>query len=278
MPATVALLTDFNTTDTYVGVMKGVIQTICPAAQMIDLTHAISPQNIRQGAFALLNAYRYFPAGTVFLVVVDPGVGSLRRPVAVQAGDYFFVGPDNGVLSYALAGLDIQARVILNNPNYHLNVVSQTFHGRDIFAPAAAHLAAGVPISELGEKSAQLVDFELPELGFENDMLQAEVAHIDHFGNIITSIGALTWLDDQQLCLKPTFGSIDHSLVVDSKAVSVFVNEYRLEGIKQMYSAGNPGEMMVTVGSNGYLEIAINQGNCAARMGTLIGDSVRVAL
>lgn len=276
MPATIALLTDFGTADTYVGVMKGVMQGICPGATLIDLTHAILPQNIRQGAFALLNAYPYFPPGTVFLVVVDPGVGSARHAIAVQAGDYFFVGPDNGVLAYALAGLAIQAQVRLTNPAYQLNTVSQTFHGRDIFAPAAAHLAAGVAIHELGESIPQLVDFELPQLTISADSIAAEVVHIDHFGNIITSVGALNWLDNEQLRLQPVFGDHHKDLILDAGRVRVLVNDYHLEGIKRMYSAGQPGEMMVTVGSNGYLEMAINQGNCAARMGTLVGDPVKV--
>ena len=142
MSNVIALLTDFGQEDIYVGTMKAVIVSICPAAQVVDITHAIKPQNVREAAFALLNSYHYFPAGTTFCVVVDPGVGSDRLAIAIKSERYHFVGPDNGVLSYALAhlGAEYQA-VTLETPAFQAETISHTFHGRDIFAPAAAHLS-----------------------------------------------------------------------------------------------------------------------------------------
>jgi len=140
----ITLLTDFGTQDTFVGVMKGVIKTIVPGAEVIDLTHQIPPQDILAGAFALKTAYRFFPLGTIHVVVVDPGVGSSRRPIAARVGDYTYVAPDNGVLSYVLADQALHKAVTLDKSQFHLSQVSRTFHGRDVFAPVAAHLASGV--------------------------------------------------------------------------------------------------------------------------------------
>ncbi len=146
----IALLTDFGLADGDVGVMKGVIAGITPDAAIIDITHDVDPQNISSGAWILASAYRYFPKNTVFVCVVDPGVGSPRRAIAVHAGDWFFVGPDNGLFSYILAEQAMQAVVNLSNPAYQLPQVSATFHGRDIFAPAGAYLARGITLFELG--------------------------------------------------------------------------------------------------------------------------------
>ncbi|MEP7294036.1 MAG: SAM-dependent chlorinase/fluorinase, partial [Chloroflexota bacterium] len=187
----IALLTDFGTTDTYVGVMKGVMLGIAPDIQLVDLTHAIQPQNIRQAAFLLLNSYRFFPPETVFLVVVDPGVGSSRRALAVRAGQYTFVAPDNGVLSYVLDELSECQTVELTNPDYQLSGASNTFHGRDIFAPAAAHLAAGVPLDTLGAPVDPPVILPDPSLVVAGKHVIGEVLHIDHFGSAVTSIGQL---------------------------------------------------------------------------------------
>lgn len=276
MSPVIALLTDFGLTDIYVGVMKGVIQNICPQAQIIDVTHAIQPQNIRHGAFTLLNAYGYFPPGTIFVVVVDPGVGSDRRLIAAQAGGYTFVAPDNGVLSYTLAELGDVRAVELSNPAYRLPHVSATFHGRDIFAPAAAHLAAGVELADLGTPLAQLSVFPAPDLVFEGDMIVGEVLHIDHFGNIVTSIGTLRWLAKDDLELTPRFGVQKTPIKIDH--AEVLLNERTFEGIVGIYAETAPGEWLAMVGSSGFLELAINQGNCASRLGTLIGDPVRMRI
>lgn len=276
MTRTIALLTDFGTEDIYVGVMKGIITRICPDASLIDITHAIQPQNVRQGAFALLNAYTYFPPGTIFLVVVDPGVGSSRRLIAVQAGGYYFVAPDNGVLAYTLSELDVQAMVELDNPAYHLDAISQTFHGRDVFSPVAAHLAAGVEITRLGSPLEQLVDYPLPELAIDAAVISGEVLHIDHFGNVITSIGILEWDGAGQLRLSPRLAE-GRAITLDTSQVVVMLNDQTVRGVMKTYSGTAPGEILATVGSSGYLELAVNQGSCAARLGTMIGDVVKVS-
>src|SRR5947207_2897353 len=162
----IAMMTDFGLGDGDVGVMKGVIAGITPQAHIIDITHDVAPQNVPSGAWILASAYRYFPQGTVFVCVVDPGVGSSRRAIAIHAGSWFFVGPDNGLFSYIFVEQPIHQAVVLSNTAYHLPQVSSTFHGRDIFAPAGAHLARGVALQELGEPlepaSLQRIDVRPP--------------------------------------------------------------------------------------------------------------------
>ena len=186
----IALLTDFGLRDSYVGVMKGVIVTIASDAHIIDITHDIEPQNIASGAWILASSYHYFPQRTVFACVVDPGVGSARRAIAVHAGDWFFIGPDNGLFSYVLAEQPVHAAVALTNPLYHLTQVSATFHGRDIFAPTSAHLARGVAISELGTPidpaTLQHIAITLPTR--QGTSVNGYIVHIDHFGNLISNI------------------------------------------------------------------------------------------
>jgi S-adenosylmethionine hydrolase len=185
----VALMTDFGYGED-VGIMKGVVLSIVPGAQLVDITHSIAPQNVASGAWILSTAYRYFPKETVFVCVVDPGVGSQRRMAAVHAGDWYFVGPDNGLFSYILAEETVHRAVTLSNSAYHLSEVSSTFHGRDIFAPVAAHIARGVPLSELGDEIA-VVDLQRLDIGLpvrQGGQIQAHVVHIDHFGNVLTSI------------------------------------------------------------------------------------------
>lgn len=274
----IALLTDFGTTDVYVGVMKGVMLDICPAARLVDLTHAVQPQNIRQGAFVLLNAYHYFPAGTVFLAVVDPGVGSARRPVAVRAGAYTFVAPDNGLLSYVLADTPPDHVVELNNPVYRLTSVSYTFHGRDIFAPAAAHLAAGVSLNAMGTPLEQIVSLPVPLLNVEPDVVRGEVLHLDHFGNAVTSIGLLEWLSAERLRLKPRFGGQATAREIVTGHAEVRLNGQTICGVVPTYSHTHPGDLLAMVGSSGHLEIAVNQGSAAARLGTRIGDAVELRM
>lgn len=276
MGGTIALLTDFGIQDTYVGVMKGVMRGICRDAQLLDLTHTIQPQNIREAALALLTTYSYFRAETVFLVVVDPGVGSERRPIAVSAGGYFFVAPDNGVLSYTLNELEVNDRVTLSNAQYHRQPVSRTFHGRDIFSPAAAHLANGVALSALGDPARELVTLPAPLLRVADDVLTGEVIHIDHFGNAVTSIGVLTWADSRTLKLSPRWGDTSATLEVDSETVTVEVNDRRWQGIQPTYSETTAGDGLALVGSSGFLELAVNQGSYAAMYEVRVGDEVKV--
>ncbi len=277
MSELVALLTDFGTEDVYVGVMKGVMKRIAPDLKFVDITHAIRPQSVRECALALLHSYRYFPPGTVFLVVVDPGVGSQRRPLLVQAGGYRFVAPDNGALAYVLDEIEIEKAVVLDNQNFHLNQVSNTFHGRDVFAPAAAYAARGdIPFEEFGSAAGELASLPRPQLYVERHKLVGEVTHIDHFGNIITSIGLLHWLDEQRIQL--TLPEPEKSRQLDAAQASLSVHGQQIQGIVHAYHEAPRGDLLVQIDSNGYLEIAINQGNAAKRLDAAIGDEVQLSL
>ncbi|HVU14304.1 MAG TPA: SAM-dependent chlorinase/fluorinase [Phototrophicaceae bacterium] len=276
MSRLIALLTDFGTTDTYVGVMKGVMLGINPDLQFVDLTHAIEPQNIKQAAFVLLNSYRYFPKGTVFLVVVDPGVGSLRKSIAAQVDNYAFVAPDNGVLSYVLRELGEVRAVELTNPAYRLSATSRTFHGRDIFAPAAAHLASGVEFEQFGNWVDKPITLSEPLLKAEKT-ISGEVLHLDHFGTLVTSIGLLQWDEARQLTLTPRFGDASQVSFAADKAI-VTVGNQQIGSIDRTYAEVEKGEVLALIGSSGYLEVSINGGSFAERFGAHIGDLVTVQI
>ena len=276
MSRTIALLTDFGTTDTYVGVMKGVVLGIMPELRFVDLTHAIQPQNVRQAAFTLLNSYPYFPPETIFLVVVDPGVGSERKPIAVRAGGYTFVAPDNGVLSHVLRELGVFQAVELTNAEYQL-AASNTFHGRDIFAPAAAHLAAGVSLEAFGNPVGRPVMMPIPLMDVESQHIRSSVEYIDHFGSLVTCIGLLRWAAPDELTLTPRFGEAD-SLVLSADKVVVRVGDQEVTTIRQTYVDVEPGNALALVGSGGYLELAVNQGSFAAQFEAQIGDPVAMQI
>ena len=249
-----AWLTDFGLTDGYVGVMKGVALNIAPATQLIDITHEIGPQNISAGAWVLATSYRYFPRGTIFVCVVDPGVGSARRPVAIHAGGWFFVGPDNGLFHYILHEQAIHTAVLLSNPAYHLPQVSATFHGRDVFTPVAAHIARGVPLTEMGTvlDPATLVRLDLTPPQRQGEHIFAHIVHIDHFGNLITSI-PLTLVPD-------LFSSSAAELTFPSRSI-------RITGRSRFFS-GRAGEEQsvqpfIYGDSAGYVAVAVRNGNAA---------------
>ena len=251
---------------------------ICPHARLIDITHAIQPQNVRQAAYVLATAYRHFPPDTVFLVVVDPGVGTAREPIAVQTPHGIFVAPDNGVLSYVLSQLDTQHAVILQQPDYRLPNASHTFHGRDIFSPAAAHLANGVPIDALGPVLSAPVQLPDPLLAIESSAIHGEVLHIDHFGNIITSVGRLDWLDAHTLRLNPQFGTQAPSrFSIDAAESTITVNGQLLKAIRATYGEVPVGTLTALVGSSGQLEIGMNQGHAASALGVALGDRLQMS-
>jgi len=186
----ISLTTDFGLSDWFVGTMKGVIYRINPRVTVVDLTHDLLPGDIRAGSFALAAAYRYFPKGTIHVAVVDPGVGTDRKAIAVRTADYFFVGPDNGVLSFALRKERIKSIHALENKTHFLKPLSQTFHGRDIFAPVAAELSRGLAIRKLGPAVHDLVHLPWPEPRHRQGSIKGEVVYIDRFGNAITNIEA----------------------------------------------------------------------------------------
>ncbi len=272
----IALLTDFGQEDIYVGAMKAVILNICPAAQIIDITHAIEPQNVREAAFALLNSYHYFPTGTTFCVVVDPGVGSDRLAIAVKSQPYQFVGPDNGVLSYALAHLDEEYETVeLENPKFQADTISHTFHGRDVFAPAAAHLSQWPDMfASMGGELRSIVSFPAPELSYARQRLIGEVMHIDHFGNIATSIGALRWQSDTELQLSAVWSREIPPLQFLASETNVTIHSHTVHGVSQAYHEVTPGEILAQIDSNGFLEIGANKDDAADRLDVQLGDKV----
>jgi len=275
----ITLTTDFGTADGYVGTMKGVILGIAPDARLVDVSHEIAPQDVRQVAYVLYTAYPFFPPHTVHLVVVDPGVGSARRPVALRTSAGIFVGPDNGVFSYVMARERVEAVVELADPRYRLPRISHTFHGRDIFAPAAAHLAAGVPIEALGPPVRDPVTFPPPRLEIAGDSVTGEVLHADHFGNVITSIGLMAWSRDE-LLLDPAFRPTGDkgSLRFKANEATVVVAGQEIAGVDRTYAEVEPGALLALVGSEGHLEIAVREGNAARRLGLRPGDAVTLKL
>lgn len=278
MRRTIAMLTDFGLDDTYVGVMKGVIRGIAPEVEIVDLSHSVPPQHVRSAGLSLLTAYSFFPAGTIFLVVVDPGVGSERRPVLVEADDYVFVAPDNGVLSYVLAECDVTRAVTLTDPAYHLPEVSATFHGRDVFSPAAAHVAHGVDAAELGEPIRNLASLPQPELSITGRRVSGEVIHLDRFGNIVTSIGTLEWGAADKIKLTPRFGDDTTTTLINADSAAVEIHDQTISTIRRSYSDAIRGETLALIGSTKFLEISVNQGSAAERLDVRIGDRVEMHL
>jgi S-adenosyl-L-methionine hydrolase (adenosine-forming) len=265
----VAILTDFGTSDPYVGVMKGVILSRCPAAQCIDLTHKIAPQNVRQASYLLQMAYRYFPPHTVFLAVVDPGVGTSRHPLAIATAQDYFVGPDNGIFSGVLAQTPMIEAVVLSTPA----VASQTFHGRDVFAPAAAALANGAAISTLGTpiSEVQCEDWLRPTV--TESAVRGEVIHIDHFGNAITSIGACRWSVDGRLVVEAGDRAV---LTLEPSTCEVRIGKQHIEQVVATYGLTRQGSALALISSDGQLEIAVNGGSAAQQLQIQIGDAVEL--
>ena len=267
----IALLTDFGTSDIYVGVMKGVMKKIYPSAEFIDISHHVARQSIHDGALMLRNAYRYFPKETVFLVVIDPTVGSKRRPILLETDNYRFVAPDNGILTPVLDEVGEWEAVELSNSAYHLTDGSFTFHGRDIFSSVAAFAARGdITLSDFGETITDLVQLPMPSLAISDTMIKGEVTHIDHFGNIITNIGTLHWRNEDQLELKTKL----HNHMINAKSASLSINDTYLSTIQTAYHKAPIGELLLQVDSNGYLEIAINQGSAAKRLEVSLHDTI----
>jgi S-adenosylmethionine hydrolase len=290
----VTLTTDFGTADGYVGAMKGVILNIAPDARLVDVSHEIAPQSVRQAAYVLYTFYPFFPSHTVHLVVVDPGVGSTRRPIALRTPTGTFVGPDNGVFSYVMARELVQALVELSDPRYRLRHVSHTFRGRDVFAPAAAHLAIGVPIAALGPPVQDPVTFPPPRLEVTPDGVVGEVLHADRFGNVVTSVGHLVWSGDE-LSFEPAFQEAGvtgqmrftgKSQEAPPQAAGFFtaadavvaVAGQEIAGVHRTYAEVERGEILALVGSGGHLEIAVREGSAAQRMGLRPGDKVVLRL
>lgn len=267
----VSFLSDFGTGDAYVGVVKAVMLSVHPGLTIVDLTHQVPPQDILEGAFQLMTAVPIFPSGTVHLAVVDPGVGTKRRAVAVELAGYTLVGPDNGLLSLAVQRLATTARiplrehegelliappiaaVVLTEARFWHHPVSTTFHGRDVFGPVAAHLARGVELSELGRAVDRLASLPFPEPRRPSaQRIVGQVLHVDRFGNLVTNV---------------------HGELVPAHA-RVRAGSMVINGIRATYGCGP--EAIALIGSAGYLELAVPGGNAAERLGLKRGDPIEV--
>ena len=252
----ITLTTDFGQADGYVGAMKGVILSLCPDAALVDISHEIRPQAVEQAAYVLSTAVAYYPPGTVHLVVVDPGVGSERRPLAVQTERAMYVSPDNGVISLALAQDPARQAVRLAEQRYRLPSVSATFHGRDIFAPAAAHLACGASLIEMGEALpvSALVELSISTPEPQPGGWRCVILHVDRFGNLITN-----------------FQILPHQ-----RGIEVSAGGRRIGPISHTFSDVAPGELLAYVGSSGYLELAAREGSAAETLSLDVGDMVQI--
>jgi len=260
MPPILTLTTDFGVSDHYVGAMKGVILSICPGAQIVDITHQVTPYEIAEGAYLIAQAYRTFPEGTVHVVVVDPGVGTSRRPILMEAAGQYFIAPDNGVLSMIYLREPHEIRLI-SNEEYFRQPVSRTFHGRDIFAPAAAHLAAGVVPAVFGPRIDDYLRpvFQKPQRSGKRTWV-GQILKIDHFGNIITNFH----LEDF-----PNLEAKDVTFSVGPQEITVLARNYAETG---------PGELFAIAGSSGYYEISIAQQSAARRIGCVVGGPVELLI
>ena len=257
----ITLTTDFGMADGYVGVMKGVMLGLNPDVAIVDLSHDIPPQGIADAAYVLRRSHQFFPPGTIHVVVVDPGVGTARRAIALSAAEATFVAPDNGVLSYVLedarAGGHETKAIHLLNRRYWLPQVSSVFHGRDIFAPVAAHLSLGVALDQLGPRIEDLVTLPPPHLERLPEKIVGQVMHIDHFGNVLTNIPAA---DLESLGDAPT----------------IQVGLWQLVGISSAFAEGEYGKPIAYVDSSGHLALALVDGSAHERLGCQIGELVEV--
>jgi S-adenosylmethionine hydrolase len=254
----ITLTTDFGYKDPFVGIMKGVILGINPNARIVDLSHGISPQDIRGAALVLSNSALFFPPGTIHVAVVDPGVGTERRAILIESEGSRFVGPDNGVLGLAVRDKTIDNIVELANESYHLKPKSTTFHGRDVFAPVAAHLALGVPARNFGPTVKNYARLDWPEVTKTEDGIQGEIIYIDHFGNLVTNV--------HERDLK--------SLPREKLAVSLA--DVTIHGLASSYAGAAKDDYAALINSWGLLEISYFNGRAHLRSGADIGDPVHI--
>jgi len=256
----IALLTDFGTKDHYAGTMKGVVLGICPEATCVDITHDIPPHDILAGALELAASYKYFPPGTVFLVVVDPGVGSTRHAIAAEAGVYRFVAPDNGVLTLVFREMPPKRVVELTERRYARPTVSRTFEGRDRFAPAAAWLARGIDLSGLGRQLTSWQLLTVPEPVVSEADIVAEVLRVDRFGNLVTSVDRRTF-----------------ERFAEGGGIEIVAGTQAVAKVVATYADAPPDSVCALFGSSEQLEIAVNGGSAGERLGLARGARITIS-
>ena len=263
----ITLTTDFGTKDEYVGLMKGTILSINPSVIIVDITHQIDSQDIVQAAYSIYSAFSYFPAKTVHLIVVDPGVGTARNLLALETREQIFIAPDNGVLTLLFEEEDITSLVCITNPNFFLIEVSATFHGRDIIAPVGAHISRGIKLKKLGAEIGLRDVIHLDDIKAcirENGELSGKIVAIDHFGNLISNINSKKLTEFTQTNQKKEF--------------RFHIGSHVIIGLSKTYASVPPKAPVALIGSRGYLEIAVNQGNAGLFFNAKKGDTVRVSV
>lgn len=261
----ITLLTDFGLDDEYVGLMKGVILSIAPSVEIVDLTHSIDPHDIVQAAYLVKSSYPYFPKGTVHLIVVDPGVGGRRDIIALQLKGHIFLAPDNGVLTLLFDAGSVEALVRVDNSQYFSKSISRTFHGRDIIAPVGAHIAGGLGLDHIGSQIEVENTVRLPDLGSclsDSGDLVGKIVAIDRFGNLITNIGSkkLNQYCDKQAHHEPR----------------IRIGKHIISGLSATYESAEFQKPLALIGSRGYLEIAVNTGSAHKYFSAKKGDAVKV--
>ncbi len=256
----ITLLTDFGLKDSFIGVMKGVIWSIAPEVHIADLTHAISAQNFLEGSLVLAQSVDYFPAGTVHVAVVDPGVGTARRGIAARIGTQYYVGPDNGLFTSVLVAAEARGETAefytLDRPEFWLPVVSRSFHGRNVFAPVAAHLARGAKLAELGTPLADPVRLQIPVPQYSDEGLIGRVLTIDNFGNLLTNL------------------TPEH--LHPGKRVLISIGDSAISEIVQTFGEKQPGELVAMFDSSNVLQIAVVNGNAARQLNAQVGTIVKL--
>lgn len=253
----ITLTTDFGLSDGYVGAMKGVILNIYPEANLIDISHNILPHNLIHGTIVISSSYSYFPQGTIHLFIVDPGVGSSRKPILIQTNSYYFIGPDNGVLEYLVRG-KLFEKYTLKESNHK---ISRTFHGRDIFAPAAAILASQNNINIIAEKMIDnLVKLNFPEPRIDEMSISGEILYIDYFGNLITNI------------------KIGKDINEIQRINSILIEDIEIKDFVQYYEQGENNKLFFLINSSDYIEIATKSGSAKNLLKTSIGEKVKILL
>jgi len=261
-PRIVTFTTDFGLQDPFVGIMHGVVLNIHPATRIVDISHAVSSFDLLDGAFTIAQAYRFFPPRTVHVVVVDPGVGSARRPILAETDDYVFVAPDNGVLSRVEAREPRFTVRHITAERFFLQPVSRTFHGRDIFSPVAGWLSIGVAPADFGPETSDHVRLAIPGVERMSDSeIRGVVLKVDKFGNLITN---LSGTDVAALLTSPT------------RSFALTIAGWTITSLKQSYAEGGKDEVFAILGSSGFLEVAVRQASAAARLSAGVGTPVRL--
>lgn len=258
MKSIITLTTDFGTWDGYVGAVKGVILSLNPGAEIVDISHEIPHQNIMAAAFCLFNSCSFFPEGTIHVAIVDPGVGSKRKALLIQTERYFFIGPDNGIFSLVLRQERLKKTIHLNNPKYFLGRQAPTFHGRDIFAPVAAYLSLGVKLDEFGPTLPKIVRLSLPRIEKRRGRIIGQIIHIDNFGNLVSNVTA------QELS--------------KIKKFKIRVRNRIISRLSETYSEVGKGKILAYQGSSGFLEVGIREGNAGLKLGVKIGDKIEIQI